>query len=224
LNPLLLEPLVNAAGRFGVKLLPPAIEQLGAYHDLLLAWNQRINLISRKDTGRIVNYHFLDSLTAVPLIPENASVCDLGSGAGLPGIPVKVVRADITMTLIDATRKKALFLDEVIRELKLEKAAVINARAEDLPGGPAPRSSPPGFDVILCRLLGRIGEVTAFSARLLNPGGRIIFYKSDTAEEEIGQAQPVLDRLHLSVAEIRDYRFNSPEAFVRRLVVVTRNA
>jgi len=238
-----LTPLLTAAARFGVELSPEAVGRLETYRDLLLIWNRRINLISRKDTGRIVSYHFLDSLTAAPLIPERASVCDLGSGAGLPGIPLKIARADIVMTLIEATRKKALFLDEAVRQLRLENTTVINARAEEITEG---REKGEGrrekFDVVLCRLLGKVGEVAPIAGRLLNPAGRIIFYKSDlgnpkskiqnpksfdtescprlTLETELKQAQSVLDRLRLAVHEIRDYRF----AFTRRLVVVTRSA
>jgi 16S rRNA (guanine527-N7)-methyltransferase len=211
-NPGILEPLIAASGELGVVLTPRAMERFETYHALLLVWNRRINLISRKDTGRIVGYHFVDSLRANPLIPANSSVCDLGSGAGLPGIPCAIVRDDIRLVLVESIRKKAIFLEQVVKQLDLENTVVLSVRGEEIKD----RS----FDVVLCRLLGKTADVARRARGLLAPQGRIILYKSEAVAAELKQAQPVLDRLHLRVAEIRDYRARGPEEFVRRLVVL----
>jgi 16S rRNA (guanine527-N7)-methyltransferase len=187
-----------------------------------LEWNRRINLISRQDTSRIVGYHFVDSLTANPLIPPGSAVCDWGAGAGLPGIPLRIVRADITLTLLESIRKKALFLDEAVRRLGLANTVVLNQRGEATRREATRREelTTPRFDVICCRLIGRISEVLPAVVCRLTPGGRVIFYKGRAADSEISEAQPVMSRLHVSVLEVRDCHFLRPVAFDRRLVVV----
>ena len=209
-----LDPLTAGARTLGIELTPGMQERFRTYHALLLTWNKRINLISRQDTGRIIGYHFLDSLAAIPLISPGALVADLGSGAGLPGIPIRIVRDDIRMTLVEATRKKVLFLDTAIRQLALENTAVCHTRAEAI--------TDLKFDLVLCRLLGKIKDVLPFTAPLLNPRGQIVFYKVTGNDPEMKQAQRVLDRLHLHITEVRDVRLPVPAEILRRLVVVAR--
>jgi 16S rRNA (guanine527-N7)-methyltransferase len=214
------------AAELGLTLTPQALDRLARYEQLILEWNRRVNLMSRRDTHRIAGYHFLDSLTACAFLPQGGRVCDLGSGAGFPGIPLKIVRDDISMVLIESVRKKALFLDSVIRELGLNQTQVRNVRVEPVPKGNPPsavsRQPGPEFDVVLSRLVGSIRDVVRFAVPLLGPGGIIVCYKSSTAETEIKQAQPVMNRLRLEVREIADRHFTRPTAFLRRLVVVGR--
>ena len=205
---------LSAAAELGVELSLVALERLGRYQELILEWNQRINLISRADTHRIASYHFIDSLTAVPLLPMGASVCDLGAGAGLPGIPLKIARDDVSMVLVDSIRKKAVFLERVVRELALDRTRVLNLRAEDMRGE--------RFDVVVGRLLGPIERVVRYAEPLMNPAGVLVLYKSVTVEAELAQSQPVLDRLRLRVREVRECRFLADGKSPRRLVVIAR--
>jgi 16S rRNA (guanine527-N7)-methyltransferase len=214
LNSPALQHLAAGAARLGIDLTPNAISRFGRYEELFLEWNRRVNLVSREDTHRIADYHFLDSLTASSLLPRNCRLCDLGSGGGLPGIPLKIARDDISLVLIESIRKKALFLDRVIRELGLDRTEVWNRRAEDI--------HDETFDAVTCRLLGTISEIVPLAEPLLGPTGVIIFYKSVTLEAEIAQSQPVLDRLRLRVGEVRDFRLPAPGKLSRRLIVIAR--
>jgi 16S rRNA (guanine527-N7)-methyltransferase len=202
---------VVAVRQLGIELTPDQLERLRKYERLLREWNERVNLVSRKDIDRLVGYHFLDSLTASALIPQGSTVCDVGSGGGLPGIPLKLVRDDIRLALVESTGKKARFLELAVSELKLGSTIVRAERAESMSGLK--------FDVVLSRLVGKTDEVAKWVARLLNPGGRIILYKSATVEAELKQAQPALNRLHLEVREIRDFPL---PPIARRLVVLAR--
>lgn len=200
-----------AAQQLGIELASPQLERFRKYEHLLREWNARVNLVSRRDLDRLVTYHFPDSLTAVTLIPQGATVCDVGSGGGLPGIPLKIARDDINLVLVESIHKKALFLEYAVRELGLERATVRAERAETIQDLKA--------DVVVCRLVGKTAEVARWVAGLLKPGGRIVLFKSATVEAELKLAQPALNRLHLRLREIRDFPL---PLIARRLVVLER--
>lgn len=203
---------------WGVNLTARALAELRIYHELLREWNQRVNLISRQDTDRIVSYHFVDSLAVLPLIPVRATVADLGTGGGLPGIPVKIVRPDITLLLVESVRRKVLFLDEAVRRLGLQRTSVLNLRLTHR------TCLSDTCDVILCRLVGRIAEVLPVVYRQLPPGGQIVFYKSDQLTGELAQAEAILKRLGLQLAAIHSYELPAPLRLRRKLAVITRSA
>ena len=128
------EPVLNAV----LNLLQAPAEASGQffrYHDLLLEWNQRMNLISRQDETRIVRRHFIESVALLQFadMPLRTRLLDIGTGAGFPGIPIKICRPDIQVTMIEATRKKGLFLNHLIHELDLSGVHVIIGRAERPP-------------------------------------------------------------------------------------------
>jgi 16S rRNA (guanine527-N7)-methyltransferase len=179
---------------------------------LLLAWNQKINLVSRQDTERIVPYHFIDSLLAVNEIPKNSAVGDLGSGAGLPGIPIKIIRDDIKLYLIESIQKKAAFMDLVTERLNLTNVTVWPERAENITGIKC--------DVVLIRLIGRIKKVVPIVIPFLNPFGKIIFYKSETVAEEITEANKILTKFHFRPT-IKEINLPGTE-ITRRLVILER--
>ena len=131
--------------------------------------------------------------------------------SGLPGIPLKIARDDISLVLVESIRKKALFLEHAVRELGLERTTVRAERAESI--------QDLKVDVVLCRLVGKTAEVARWVAGLLNPGGLIILFKSTTVEAELKLAQPVLNRLHLRPREVRDFPL---PLIARRLVVLER--
>jgi 16S rRNA (guanine527-N7)-methyltransferase len=197
--------------QLGFAFSPAQLGQFRKYEQSLREWNERVNLVSRKDLDRLAIYHFPDSLTAASLIPQGATVCDVGSGGGLPGIPLKIARDDINLVLVESVRKKALFLEYAVRELGLERTTVRAERAESI--------QDLKVDVVVCRLVGKTAEVARWVVGLLNPGGLIILFKSTTVEAELKLAQPVLNRLHLRPREVRDFPL---PLIARRLVVLER--
>lgn len=194
----------------GVVLSQTQLNQFQTYHELLLNWNQKINLVSRKDIERIVSYHFTDSITSITEIPKNSVVADLGAGAGLPGIPIKISRDDITLYLIESIQKKAYFLSQAIQAIPLEKTFVLNIRAETI--------KDQQFDVILVRLLGKIPDVIPVASKLLNKNGKLIFYKIAGVENEIKQAEKILIKHQLKLDAVKDILLANT-GIVRKLVV-----
>lgn len=162
-----LEPARIAAllAPFAPALAPAQLEQISIYIDMLKRWNERINLTAVRDPEDIVTRHFGESLFAARqlLAPDSAgSVLDVGSGAGFPGLPVKIFAPGTALTLVEAQNKKATFLREVIRALALEKAQVFSGRAEDY-GASA--------GLVTMRAVEKFDNAVAAAARLVSDGG-----------------------------------------------------
>jgi 16S rRNA (guanine527-N7)-methyltransferase len=143
------------------------IKKFKIYYNELLIWNKKMNLISKKDEHRIIKRHFLDSLDVIPFIPNNACVLDIGSGAGFPGIPIKIVRKDIKMDLIEPRLKRFKFLTHIVNLLSL-KVEIYRERAEDFSGE---------YNVVLSRSVGKLKWLIQVADPLLLPSGKIITYK-----------------------------------------------
>jgi 16S rRNA (guanine(527)-N(7))-methyltransferase RsmG len=126
-------PLLERAAReLGVALDNGQIDRLLRYVALVRDWNRRVNLVSRRDTDRLVSYHLVDSLAAARFVRPGARVADVGAGAGLPGIPLAIACPGSEFLLVESTRKKCRFMGSVLAALKLDNARVICARSEDL--------------------------------------------------------------------------------------------
>jgi len=164
------EFLAREAERLGVVLRPVQLEQFSTYLQELKAWNKKINLTSLRDDLDILIKHFLDSLLPVSYIPRHSSLLDIGSGAGVPGIPLKIAEPTLFVTLLDSTRKKVFFERHLIRTLGLEGIEALHGRAEDL----GKKEAPPVFDVIISRALYSIEKFQQVSEGCIRRGGRLI--------------------------------------------------
>jgi 16S rRNA (guanine527-N7)-methyltransferase len=171
-------------------------DSLVRYVQLLRDWNQRINLVSRRDTGRILSYHVIDSLAVQRLLPQGARVCDIGSGAGLPGIPLAIVRPDLQMLLVEASQKRGSFLRTAVAEPGIAQAEVLNQRAESLP--------PLECDVVLSRLSGPLRDAVRYAVPHRKPTGTIVLYKTRDCTTELSKAGRLLARLRLRIASSHD--------------------
>ncbi|MCD8307506.1 MAG: 16S rRNA (guanine(527)-N(7))-methyltransferase RsmG [Clostridia bacterium] len=154
--------------------------QFDLYENLLLNANQHINLTSITKHEDIVSKHFLDSLLAESFIPQGASVADVGSGGGCPAIPLKIVRDDLSFTLIEATGKKCLFLESVVDKMSLSGVEVLNMRAEDAGKSVKHREA---YDVCCARAVAPLNILAEYCLPLVKTGGIFIAYKGDAAEE-----------------------------------------
>ncbi|HET6399808.1 MAG TPA: 16S rRNA (guanine(527)-N(7))-methyltransferase RsmG [Candidatus Kapabacteria bacterium] len=158
-----------------------------AYARLLTRWNSKINLISRKDEAHILDRHILHSLTlAMPAISgydfQNTRVLDIGTGGGLPGIPLKIVIPSLDMTLVDSTQKKIAAVNEMIANLGLTGIRAIAARAEELAKAPEEAHS---YDVIISRAVAPLEDLVKWSRELLKPDGVLFSLKGGDLSEEI---------------------------------------
>ena len=166
----------------GISLSNEQMEQFNLYRQELLVWNTKINLISEKSAQEVDSRHFLDSLTALRFIDkENARVLDIGSGAGFPGLPLKIARPTLELYLMESNRKKASFLKHIIRKLQLEKTIVSHCRAEDML---KQNNWHEYFDIVISRAAFRLSEFISFSVFFLAEGGKFIALKGDNSENE----------------------------------------
>lgn len=173
---------------FRIDLSDGMIEKFQAYLSLLLEWNKRIHLVSKGDarSDRILR-HFVDSLSIFKAldIPKNANLLDLGAGAGFPSIPIRIVREDIRLTLVESIHKKTLFLQKLSQVLKFGNISIINQRAEKLAGQPDLKEK---FDLVVAKALGRLKYVVERSMPFLRTGGLLVAYKGKTVKRESEEA------------------------------------
>ena len=173
-------------------LSPAQLKDISTYIDILCRWNARMNLTAIREPEQIVTRHFGESFfTARCLFPSGnseASVADVGSGAGFPGIPIKLWAPRISATLIESNQKKAVFLREVLRALTLADSAVQNARAESLPPG--------AFDVVCLRAVERFEMTLPVAAGLVKPGGLLALL---LGAAQVGAASSILSNWKLSL-------------------------
>ncbi len=159
--------LATAALGLGVALDAATLARLLRYVELLLFWNDRVNLTAIRDAGGVVQKHLVDSLSVAPHLPGRPhALVDVGSGAGFPGAVLAVVRPDLQVTLVESNQKKAAFLKTLARELGLARLTVIARRAETLPRGT--------FDVATSRATLELPAWLALGATLVRPGGLVI--------------------------------------------------
>ena len=184
------------------------------YYATLADWNTRVNLTAITEPEDVAKKHFLDSLAAAPYLKQGASIVDVGTGAGFPGLPLLIFRPDLKVTLMDSLQKRLVFLEAVCKELKL-KAELVHARAEDAGQNPKYREK---FDVALTRAVSALPVLCELTLPLVKVGGTSIAYKGDSAEElaASGNALSVLHATAERVVIPADYG-------ARELVILTKN-
>ncbi len=189
------------AETLGIAFDPGDIERLGSYLALLLDANTRFNLTAITDPHQAWVRHVLDSLTLVPYVAsfDAGTVIDIGSGGGLPGFPLAIVMPDVQFTLVEATGKKAAFLQETARHLKLSNVTVINDRAEAI--GQDHLKHREQFDLVIARAVGRLAVLLELTVPLAKVGGHILAMKGEKAAEEITEAKAALHLLHAHIIE-----------------------
>jgi 16S rRNA (guanine527-N7)-methyltransferase len=167
----LVEPIItitNIAKINGIILTEEQQSLLSRYRELLLEWNRKINLISRRDEGNAWHSHILHALSVLFLVrpPPHGRVLDLGTGGGLPGIPLAIVRQDLDMVLIDSIHKKVRAVEDMVERLGIRNVRVICSRAEDLD---ASRGFARSFDIVVARAVASIEELVRWAKPLLKP-------------------------------------------------------
>ena len=196
--------LADGARELGVDLNAEQLDRLAHYAELLIDWNARFNLTAIVDPRDIVIKHFLDSLSVLRALPRRTRhLVDVGAGAGLPGLPIKIARPDVTVVLVEATRKKCDFLTAAIKELKVYNVFVVNARAEEAGRDPDHRES---YDVAVARAVAELPVLAEYLLPLVKVGGVAIAQKSKGVEAEIERADTailLLGGLNAEVVPVR---------------------
>jgi len=171
--------IISGAKVFDVNVGLREARQFSIHAGELLKWNLKINLTTITDPFEVAIKHFLDSIVPACIIPADASMLDIGSGGGFPGIPLKVVIPTLSVSLLDSSRKKITFLKHVIRTIGLGDIEALQGRAEELAG------STKMFDVIICRAFSSLEMFVGLALPLLAPNGIIISLKGKINPEEI---------------------------------------
>ena len=183
----------------GAALDDAAVAKLARYLGLLLAANAQMNLTAITDPAEAWSRHALDALSLVPLIPPSARVIDVGSGGGVPAIPLAIARPDARFTLVEATQKKAAFLVATAAALGLANVTVRAERAEALAEGPLRGA----FDVATARAVAKLAALVPLTAPFLPRNGTFLFIKGQRADEELAEAATVLARHRVAHVETR---------------------
>lgn len=181
--------LKDGAARIGISLTQDQMKAFNLYLKELNSWKRYMNLIRRENEREIILKDFIDSVTIIKHIPLGASLVDLGSGAGFPGIPVKIVRADIKVLLLESVQKKVFFLKNVIRVLGLTG---IEVRREKRPNEQE-RDSSGDFDFVVSRAFGSFERLSSIGDSLLKKGGILLAMKGKKGKEELAESLPFLE-------------------------------
>lgn len=187
--------LKTGLSRLGIELDRTAAGRFTVYLQTLYDYHGKLHLISHQDYGRISRRHFLPSVLGFPYLRDRARVCDIGSGAGFPSVPLKILKPEIDLVIIEAVKKKAGFLTRLIERLRLERVEVVNERAEQYTGRP--------FDLVLLKAVGKIEKLLPTVDALLTPDGEAIFYKTPDVDEELRRAGRVMAKFGYDAEVIR---------------------
>lgn len=186
------------------------------YMNILLEWNNNINLTAITDKNEIILKHFIDSLTIEKEIEKKSKIIDIGTGAGFPGIPISIVRDDIDITLLDSLNKRIIFLDEVKKLIKLDNVKTIHSRVEEFARNNNERES---YDIAVSRAVAPLNVLLEYMLPLVRVGGKCICMKGSNIEE-IDNAKNALNILGGKIESINS--INLPDSDIQRNIIIVR--
>ncbi|MCJ7576381.1 MAG: 16S rRNA (guanine(527)-N(7))-methyltransferase RsmG [Dehalococcoidia bacterium] len=187
--------LIEGAGKLGIKLTTRQVKQFELYYQELIEWNKKINLTAITDYSSVQVKHFLDSLTITLALSEKEvaspdfKIVDIGTGAGFPGVPLRILFPQPRLVLLEPTTKKTAFLHHIIRKLDLQSVEVLNSRAEEAAHLPAYREQ---FDLVLSRAVALLPTLVELALPFCRIGGRFIAQKKGEIEQEITGAKKAI--------------------------------
>lgn len=209
--------LKEISKQINIDLNEKQLNQFKKYMDLLLEWNEKINLTAITEEDEVILKHFIDSMTANKYIEKETSIVDVGTGAGFPGIPVSIVRDDVKVTLVDSLNKRINFLNEVISNIELKNINTIHSRAEDFGKNKQYRES---FDISVSRAVANLSVLVEYLLPLVKVGGKCICMKGSEVEEEIAEAKFAIKELGGKIESVNE--FCLPGTDIKRNIIVIK--
>ena len=199
-----------------IKISEEKNEQYFQYMNLILEWNEKINLTAIKDEKEFIVKHFIDSLTIDSLINDSKKLLDIGTGAGFPGIPLKINNPDINVTLIDSVNKKIMVLNDVIEKLGLEKTEALHVRAEELARENDYREK---FDIVTTRAVSNLSTISEYMLPFVKIGGKAICMKGPNIEQELEDAKNAIQLLGGQIEKIEKFNIDD---FERNIIIIKK--
>ena len=210
------EELENAAKQIEIELTKKQIEKFYNYMNLLLEWNEKINLTAIIEPREVILKHFVDSLTIAKYIKENEKLIDVGTGAGFPGIPLSIVKENTDIVLLDSLNKRINFLEEVKENLKLENITTIHGRAEEFGKNKKERET---YDIATSRAVAPLNILLEYLLPLVKVGGKAICMKGSNIEE-IENAKNALEILGGKIEKIEEITL--PNSDIKRNIIIVK--
>ena len=195
------EKLTEKLRKIQIDISDIQIKQFYDYMNLLIEWNKKINLTAIIEPDEIILKHFIDSLTINNEIKKGDKIADIGTGAGFPGIPIKILNPENEVVLIDSLNKRLIFLDEVINKLGLKNISSVHARAEEIGHNKMYREQ---FDIVTSRAVAKLNVLLEYMKPLTKIGGKCICLKGPNIEQEISEAKNALEILGGEITKISE--------------------
>lgn len=212
--------VIKTLNSIGIEISANQAVKFEKYYELLIEWNEKINLTRITEKSDVALKHFADSLTLLNYceVPEGAKVIDVGTGAGFPGIPLKIMRPDIKLTLLDSLNKRLNFLSEVCEQIGIE-AELVHARAED---GGRDNKHREKYDVAVSRAVARLNVLSEYCLPYVKVGGVFAAMKGPDLREEFSQAEEAIETLGGQLISLDEFELEN--AGERTIVVIEKTA
>lgn len=212
-----MEQLKRKSEQLEVELTEQQLEQFKTYYEMLIEKNKVMNLTAITEKDEVIDKHFIDSISLNKAVDTTKplKILDLGTGAGFPGIPLKIAYPNLTITLLDSLNKRIKFLQEVIEELGLQEIEGIHGRAEDFAKQQGYREQ---YDLCVSRAVANLATLSEYCLPYVKEGGCFISYKSGAVEEEVNQSKKAIAELGGRIKEV--IAFTLPKTDIERTFVV----